>query len=168
MEIPETVELEINNGDILRNDLGKELNNIRQYDLKLNKDIYKLIIEISSNNDILFSLRQTNNISFIYYEKKYKYEDILKHLNLEKNKYNNILKILEFFDVSVKNEKLKISKDNNKNKTFLVLILNENNKVEEYFINLEIKCMTEKKMLNIIIDEINKIKNKENLSNDRN
>ena len=166
MEIPETVELEINNDDILRNDLGKELNNIHQFNLKLNKDVYKLIIEISSNNDILFNLRQTNNISFIYYEKKYKYEDILKHLNLEKNKYNNILKILEFFDVSVKNEKVKISKDNNKNKTFLVLILNENNKVEEYCINLEIKCMTEKKMLNIIIDEINKIKNKENLSND--
>ena len=161
MEIPETVELELNNDDILRNDLGKELNNIHQFDLKLNKDVYKLIIEISSNNDILFNLRQTNNISFIYYEKKYKYEEILKHLNLEKNKYNNILKILEFFDVSVKNEKVKISKDNNKNKTFLVLMFNKNNKVEEYYINLENKFLTDKKMLNIIIDEINKIKNNE-------
>lgn len=127
-----------------------------EYDLKLNKDTYKLIIEISSNNDIIFKLRQTNNISFIYYLKQYKYEVLLKHLKLEKHKYNNIQKIVELFDTSIKKENINIHKDSVKNNMMLFLILNENNKKEEYFINLENKIMNEKKMLNIIIDEINK------------
>ena len=97
------------------------------------KKTYKLCIKISSK-DIEFKLRNAKYISYIFYIKKYKYEDILKDLNLGKNYI--LIKILELFDFSIKNKKVFINEDENNNKN-LYLIKEENSKQKKYCINLE-------------------------------
>ena len=162
MENPCLVELE---EELCISDIKKEeLNNINQYDLKINNDLYKLKIDISSKGKIIFELRQLNYISFDYYSSTFKYEDILNQLNLDKTKYDNINKILELFDLSIKNKNFKITKkDNNNERIFINLEIKE----KGYIIYLDKTKISEKAMLNILIEEINEIKNKQNLNNDK-
>ena len=160
MENPCLVELE---EQLCISDIKKEeLNNINQYDLKINNDLYKLKIDISSKGKIIFELRQLNYISFDYYSRTFKYEDILNQLNLDKTKYDNINKILELFDLSIKNKNFKITKkDNNNERIFINLEIKE----KGYIIYLDKTKISEKAMLNILIEEINAMKNKDNVNN---
>ena len=113
MDIPETPEPEIYEENIKNQN---DANNRNKYELTLNNDIYTLLIETLSKENILFNLRQTNFISYTYYSKKYKYNDLLKLLNLSDKNYGNINSILELFDTSILNKKVKIDFDKyNKN-----------------------------------------------------
>ena len=138
-----------------------EQNLKRLYELKLDNETYKLIIEIVSKDIILFKIRQTNFISFTFYSNKYNYESLIKHIKIEKNKYNDLTQVLELFDTLIQNDSVFIIKNNKRNGIELYLSKNENYIRENNYLFLERKIMAEKEMMNILIDEINEIKNKE-------
>ena len=84
---------------------------------------------------------------------------MINFLNLDKNKYDSISKIIELFDIFLDNKKMKIHIDKTKNYMALYLTIKENSKEEEYCIYLEYQIMTDRNMLNVLIEEINGIKN---------
>ena len=143
-----------------------EANIKKNYILKLNSIPYHFSIELSSNNYFNFELRQADKISYDYYSSKYNYEDILNLLHLEKKIYNNTLKVIELFENLLKKKKIFIHKDSNKRIIALHIKLEQNSLEQEYTLYLEIKIMTEKKMMSILIDEINEMKTSKNPKND--
>lgn len=152
----------------IKNDLFEENNGAKtkkNYILKLNSIPYHFTIELSSNDFIIFELRQADKISYDYYLSKYNYDNILKLLNLEKNIYNNTLKVIELFDDLLKKEKIFIHKGDNKEKIELCIKLEQNSKEVKYFIYFGKKTMNEKKMMSIIIDEINEMRNNKSPKN---
>lgn len=161
MEFPEQIKSETIEPEIKEK---KEIINFhRQYELKLNDDYYNLIIDTITKDIITFKMKKSNFISFIFYYAEYKYNELLNQLNLEKNNYNDINKLLELFDLLIKNNDIYARKESHKNNIALYLRFKEKSNKEEYCIYLKNKSMTEKEMMNILIDEINQIKNKENL-----
>ena len=117
-----------------------------EYNIKINDN--KLKIEIK-NDEIIFTLI---GISFYKYIKKYKYDEITKELDLLE--YNNdIEKIYEYLIKSdykiINEEKTKKLKINNKE-----IKLNQ-----QIFKNQEI--------IEILIDEIKEIKEKNNIQNEK-
>ena len=137
----------------------------KNYILKLDSIPYHFTIEFLLTNIISLMLRQSEKISYDYYSSQINYENIIKLLHLDKNIYKDISKIIELFDNLIKNEKIFIYKDTVKDKIELHIKLEQNSKEEEYCINLEKKILTEKKMMNIVIDEINEMKNNTNQKN---
>ncbi len=153
----------------LINDLPKENEGEhikKYYILKFNSIPYNFSIESSSNNYINFELRQADKISYDYYFANYNYEDILKLFNLDKNTYNNSLKVIELLENLFKKEKIFSNNGNDKSKIDLHIKLEKNSKEEDYIIKLQKIIMNEKKMMSIVIDEINQIKNEKNPKND--
>ena len=147
---------ELENGIVIRN----------QYLLKLDSTPFKLTIEIDiKNNTLTFKLRQVDNISYYYYVSVFNYEDIIKRLNLEKNDFKDIKNIADLLDTTIKNEKVLINKDEEKNELFLKIKLEKYSKQEDYFFNLEKKIIPEKEIINILIEEVNILKNKNKLNN---
>ena len=162
MDIPETPEPEIYEENIKNQN---DANNRNKYELTLNNDIYTLLIETLSKENILFNLRQTNFISYTYYSKKYKYNDLLKLLNLSDKNYGNINSILELFDTSILNKKVKIDFDKYNKNIILYIKIKEDSEEKEKYIYLEKGSMSIKEMQGIIIDEINEIKNNKKINN---
>ena len=161
MEFPEPIKPET-----IEPELSKEneiINYHRQYELKLNDELYNLIIYTISKNIIVFKMRQSHFISFTFYYAEYKYDDLLNQLTLEKNNYKDVNKLLELFDVLIKNNDINVHKETKKNNIALYLRINENSKIKEHCLYLKNKTMNEKEMINILINEVNQIKNKENL-----
>ena len=135
---------------------------VRKYKLCLNNSIYSLAIENLSKENILFKLRQINNISYTCYLKNYSLDNLIKELNLPGQIYNQITKIFELFDLLISNNKIKIDFYNrNMN---LCLKLNENSCEKEYTISLIKDQMDLKEMVEVLIEEINEIKNKDKIS----
>ena len=100
-----------------------------QYLLKFDSTPFKLTIEINKkNNTLSFKLRQVDNISYYYYVSVFNYEDIIKLLNLEKNDFKDIKNIADLLDTTIKNEKVLINKDEEKNELFLKIKLEKYSK----------------------------------------
>ena len=160
MERPETMEPEYDNNDNKDNNNISENDsfNIKEYELNLNNDIYKLQIENSSLK-ILFKLRPINNITTYYYLKEYKYEDIIKELKLSKKQYNNLTNIEEFIDKSLTNKNVNLIEDNKNTMKLCIKTKEDSKKEEEKFLYLKKEKISNKEILNILIDEINEMKN---------
>ena len=90
----------------------------REYELKLDNDIYLLKMELYSNDLITLNIRQINNLSFYYYI-EYNYDKLLILLLLTNEYYNNISKIYKFCDKVISENKIKLVK--NKEKMTLTL-----------------------------------------------
>ena len=144
-----------------------ELLDSKRYELKYKEDIYSLLIERSSDDYIHFQLRKSNNISMYHYINKYKYNDIIKILSLQNEYQKDSSKVFQFFDLALTNEKIKLEYNNYKN--IMELILKKDNTVNEIEGKLELnkKKIENDEMFNILINEINEIKNnkKENKDN---
>ena len=69
---------------------SKEAKEIKEYELKLNNDIYKLTLRHLFDETILIKVRQINNLSFYIYKKEFNYEQITKHLSLLKDHCDDI------------------------------------------------------------------------------
>ena len=67
-----------------------ELIESKKYKLNYKEDIYSLLIERYSDDNIGFKISQSNNISLHYYKNKYNYTEITKLFLLQK-KYLNFL-----------------------------------------------------------------------------
>ena len=133
---PKIKDLE-NNRNIMQN----------QYLLKLDSTPFKLTIESNiKNNTLIFQLRQVDKIFYYHYVSEFNYEDIIKHLNLEKNDFKDIKNIADLLDTTIKNEKALINKDEEKNELILKIKLEKDTKGEDYFFNLKNKIMSEKEI----------------------
>ena len=75
----------------------KEAKEIKEYELKLNNDIYRLTLEHTFDEIIFMTIRQINNLSFYIYKNNFNYEEITKNLSLLKEHYNDIIKSDKFY-----------------------------------------------------------------------
>ena len=150
----------------IKDDLENKIAIQNQYLLKFDSTPFKLTIEINiKDNSLSFRLRQVDNISYYHYVSEYNYGDVIKRLNLEKNDFKDIKNIADLLDTSIKNEKVLINKDEKKNELILNIKLEKDSKEEDCFFNLENKIMSEKEIINILIEEINILKNKDKSNN---
>ena len=69
----------------------------KKYELKIGEEIYSLLLEIYSDNNIYFKLRKTNNSSFYHYMNKFNYNDITQLFLLQKEHYKDMQNIFQFF-----------------------------------------------------------------------
>ena len=73
-----------------------ELLDSKRYELKYKEDIYSLLIERHSGDNIQFELRKSSNISMYNYINKYKYKDITKFYHYKMNISKILLKYFDF------------------------------------------------------------------------
>ena len=66
----------------------------KEYELNIDKQKYKLIIEIFKN-EIIFKVKKTNYIAFIYYTKTFTYHELSNQLNLKNNLVSEMFEIFE-------------------------------------------------------------------------
>jgi len=139
----------------------------KEYELKLNNDIYILKLEIDSNNKIYFKLRQINNISYYNYYNEFTYEELINILCLPSKIYENMNKIFIFYNTALLKNKVILSQ--NKNIMILLLKINIGFDEVESSINLNEYKITNEEMIKILFDELRQIKlNKISLNNNIN
>ena len=140
----------------------------KKYELKYKDDIYSLLVERYSDENIYFKLRKSNNLSMYHYMKKYNYDEITKHFLLHKEYYQDLSKVLQFFDVAFSKNKIKL--EFNKDKSIIELIVKKILDYDEIECKLELiqKKIERDEMFSILIDEINEMKNKKEVNKDNN
>ena len=139
------------------------INNLKErkeYELKLNEDIYRLTLEYSLDDNIYFKIRQINNLSFYYYKNSFNYEEITKKLSLLKDHYDDTSKIIKFIDTAMTKNKFKLRFNENSKKMELYLKRVLDFDEIECFLYLEEQKLTNEEMLKILFDEIKDIKMK--------
>ena len=138
-----------------------EKSETKNYKLYLNKDTFLLVIETISNGDINFKVKQINVISRYYFSKKYSFEEILTKLHLFKDPYESISKILNFIDYSISNKKMVLNEDQNNN-ILLFVKKSDGFSEEECKIELEKIKIKDEEIFDILIEQMNEIKSKDN------
>ena len=107
----------------------------KEYELNINNKRYKLNIEVKMD-EIIFKLNCISEISYYNYIRKYKYNDIIKELNLSTDIFINLSKIFHYFDnkeLSIKEDKSnKVIKINDKD--IIILYKNKNEDILEMLI----------------------------------
>lgn len=134
----------------------KEIENSKEYELKLNKDIY--LLNMSKDSDIIhFNVKQINELSYYNYENEYKYDELIKKLLLQKEDYDNINTIFYFLDVSFSKGNAFLTNNNKNKKQNLILVIKDNNDKEYLFELKQVKIKNED-AIKILFNEINEIK----------
>ena len=138
---------------------SKTLLQTKEYQYQINSDTYTLRINAYSDQTIQFYLKQTNKIPIYYYEKNFTYDQIINTLKLIKELYNDITKVFSFYDISITKKKIILKKDIKKKQ----MILNMQKEIDYMLIqcNIEMdqKQLKNEDMIQIITEEINKLKN---------
>ena len=133
----------------------------KEYEIPYQGDTYKLIMTTFPEETINFDIRQTNNITYKYYQKEYTFKDIANTLILPQQLYNNITKVLKYLDKEINNKDLIIKKEKNDNGVMQIVLTIKKQIDYEIF---EIKIIIDEKeinqhdMIRILIEEINNIK----------
>jgi len=145
-----------------------KLIDFKNYDLKCEKDVYFLRMEIYSDDNIQFTLRKYNNLSLYHYNNKFNYNDIIKLFLLQKENFKDINKIFKFFDLALNKKKINLEYDNQKN--LMILKLKKLLKFGEVECKLDLiyKMMPQNEMISILIEEIKDIKNNNKKDNNGN
>ena len=138
---------------------------LKEYEFNLNKDTYKLTIEIFSEPSILFTLYQTNIISDIYYQKEYKYNEILNIMKISSELYDSIKKIADFWDMAI-TKKIANLEDERSNKRMLLKFTTEIyfQKIETIIELIEHQRKSNE-LMTIILKEINNLKTNPQMNN---
>lgn len=148
-------------------DIIMRLTESKSYELNCNKEIYSLLIELYSDDNIYFKLRKSKDISLHYYMNKCTYEEITKLFLLQKEHYTNLTKVFHFFDMAL--AKKKINLEYNQKMNLMLLKLNKTLDFDAIECKLELKenKIAQDEMYNVLIEEINDLKNnkKENKEN---
>ena len=112
----------------------------KEYQISLDQDKFVLKISTYSDQTINFNIMQTNNITFNYYEKTHTYEDIIELLILSKKLYENIDKVLEFFDVAITQKAAIFQKSqSNQQKDQLIIVVNQEINFQKVQSKIELK-----------------------------
>ena len=128
----------------------------KEYELDIDKINYRLKMEIVEDENILFKIRKIDCLAYLFFLKKYNYNEILKELNLKKNDYNNIIKVFNLIDNLIKNNKIKFLR--NKDKIKLEFYLKKDLIEEKKSIYLEEEIKYSGKELNIMFEEVKQMK----------
>ena len=83
-DAPKPINMSLNTPSISLNNDIKCLAS-KEYELKLEEDIYTLKLALLSNEKISFHIRQINNISYYYFYNEYEYDTLIKELVLLHN-----------------------------------------------------------------------------------
>ena len=134
----------------------------KEYLLNLKGESYSLLIIIYSDNRICFKLKDINKLSAFYYTKEYKYDEIIKHLQLNKNHYEDLSKILLYFGKIIQNKKIALFYNEENKKMILQITRVED--FEEFQIPIELidKKLSSDEMFQLLFEEINEIKSNNN------
>ena len=95
----------------------------KKYELKYEDDPYTLLVERYSDENIYFKLRKSNNLSLFHFMNKCDYNDITKRFLLQKEYYEDMSKVFQFFDLALTKNKIKL--EFNKIKNTMELKLNK-------------------------------------------
>ena len=138
----------------------------KKYELKYEDDTYTLLVERYSDENIYFKLRKSNNLSLFHFMNKCDYNGITKSFLLQKEYYEDMSKVFQFFDLSLTKNKIKL--EFNKVKNTMELKLNKVLDFDEVECKLELnqKKLEKDEMFSILINEINEIKNKKEENKD--
>ena len=154
MEIQETPETIYN--DEIDEPFKNNIIQRKSYEIKTNENMYELIIEIISDNNISFKAKQKNIISFSIFSIEYKYDDLIKKFFLEKSHYENIYKIFDFLNISIEKNKISLIQDKNNLKLILKKLLDYDE--VDCCIELKEKKLKNEEKLNALSDGINELK----------
>ena len=141
---------------------------LKEYEINLNKDTYKLTIEVFSQPSIIFTLNQTNVLSDIYYQKEYKYHEILNIMKISSQLYDDIKKIADFWDMAIAKNIVNLQEER-PNKRMLLKFT-----TEIYFQKIEtiIELIEHQKkpneLMKTILKEINNLKTNPQMNNPSN
>ena len=140
----------------------KKIIESKKYELNCEENTYSLLMEIYSDDMIYFKLRKSKNFSLYHYMNKYDYNEITKLFLLQKEHYIDLSKIFHFFDLALTKKKIKL--EHNKEKNLMILKLNKILDFDEIECKLELneEKLQKEEMFNLLLDEINEIKNKNN------
>ena len=129
----------------------------KKYELKCEKDIYSLIIELSDTS-ISFEIKNSNKISFYNYKRIFNYDEIIKKFLLVKDYYQDLNKVLDFFDLAFTKEKINL--EYNKENNSMILKLKKVVDFNEVECTLELyqNKIEKDELIKSLIDEINEIK----------
>ena len=137
---------------------GNKLIKVDEYELNLGEEPYSLLIGINSNDMICFKLKNKQTLYLYDYTKEFSYNEIIELLRFHKGLYGDLSKIMRFFSLSIKNNKLSLNynKDNK-----IVLNVKRKTDYEEFQIPIEFdeKKLTTEEIFQILFTEINAIKN---------
>ena len=139
--------------------LEKELLDHKEYELNLDESTYILSVEIYSNETILFKLNQKNILSNIQYRKEFTYENIIKELLNLKSIYTNIKEVLKLIDNSITKNRFKLVENKEKKTMSLQIKMLINEEEKESLISLPLEMTYNKEILNLLINEMNLLKN---------
>ena len=84
-----------------------------KYELKFEKDIFDLTMQINLDNKLDLTLKDANQTSLYDYHNSFTYDEMLKVFNLKSNDYKELETIMIFIDKEIKSNKFKLSKENN-------------------------------------------------------
>ena len=138
---------------------------LKEYEFNLNNDRYKLTIEIFSKPSIRFTLKQANLITDIYYQKEYEYQEIIRLMKMSSDLYDNITKILNFWDMAIA-KKIVNLEDENPNGRMILKFTTEIffQKIEAKIELIEFQRRPEE-LMKTILKEINQLKNNPQANN---
>lgn len=128
-----------------------------KYELKLEKDIFNLSIQINFDNKLYLSLKEANQTSLYNYHNSFSYDEMIKLFNLKSNEYKELETIIIFLDKEINNKKLKLSKENN----IMSLVYYQNTK-SFFIIKLKKDKLSNENIFDILNENINIIINGKN------
>ena len=141
---------------------GRKLLQTKEYEFQIKIDKYILKIDTYSNQTMYFYIKQTNNITIYYYERKFTYDKITKELKLLKDYYNDITKIFEFYDTAITMKKVTLKEDK-ENKQ---MVLQLEKQLDFFTIQCDIGLMqrqiNSEEIFMIITQQINEMINQNN------
>ena len=132
----------------------------KSYQLELDKNFYLLTIKINSDEKLNFQLRQKSNFSLILYMKELNFEDLQKQLLLPKDKYDNIHKVLKFFDSEISKNNISLIQEEKSIKLSFKKVADSNE--GECSLVLEEKKVSNEEMLAMVLNDIAELKLKKN------
>ena len=135
-----------------------EIEETKEYELNLDKDIYKLEMESYKDQKMIFKIRQSNNISFCYYHNTFEYNYLIKEFILPAQHYENITKLYKFFDSAFSKNKFILSQDKDKKELILSIKLTVGFDEIESKLHLKETKFTNEEMIIILFKEIKEIK----------
>ena len=149
-----------NNASFETNNESKHRQTIhtKEYNFQINNENYKLTIDIYSNENIRFFIKQTDRIVIEYYEQEFTYDEITKELKLLKDHNNNIKKVFNFYNIAI--EKNKVTLVEQKESKQLILKMQRELDFDIIQTNIELKAkkINNDEMIKILSDELNKLK----------
>ena len=136
----------------------------REYEYKLNneEDSYSLLMELYANNYICFKLRKINDLSSNYYFNKFNYDEMMKIFVLKKEFFSGMKTLFKFCDNLLSKKEMILEYKIEKNVMILKLIKKLKSKEIECKLELNNVKLPKDEMIELLIKEINEIKNNEN------